>query len=75
MARSVPDVRFGYFAPDALLPALLELLLGTLLCLVVLRYPNPTPLRLLRRLHTGSVNDYATMLTVGTVFTGFVLLL
>lgn len=75
VAAAMPDVRFGYFAPDALLPALLELLLGTSLCVALVRYPNPAPSRLVRRLHTGSVNDYATMLSLGTVVAGCVLLL
>jgi len=52
VTRSVPDVRFDYFAPDALLPALFELLLGTLLCVLVLRHPDPAALRPLRRLRT-----------------------
>jgi multicomponent Na+:H+ antiporter subunit D len=68
------QVQFSYFGLPTLLPATLELILGGLLCLVLLRHPNPAPLRLLRRLHTGSVNDYAMFLTAGTVLVGVVLL-
>ncbi len=70
----VPSVEFGYFGGKALVPALVELVLGLLLCLLVLRVEVPAPLRVLRRLHTGSVNDYAMFLTAGTVLCAFVLL-
>ena len=70
----VPPVEFSYFGAKALVPALVELLLGTLLCLLALRWKTPAPLRVLRRLHTGSVNDYAMLLAGGTAFCAFVLL-
>lgn len=70
----VPPVEFSYFGTQALVPALAELLLGLLLCLLVLRSEPPAPLRLLRRVHTGSVNDYAMFLAGGTALCAFVLL-
>jgi multicomponent Na+:H+ antiporter subunit D len=70
----VSPAAFSYFGAKALVPALAELLAGLLLCLLVLRFGPPAPLRALRRLHTGSVNDYAMLVTGGAALCAFVLL-
>ena len=70
----VTQPAFSYFGAKALVPALAELALGLLLCLLMLRIRPPAPLRALRRLHTGSVNDYAMFLASGAALCAFVLL-
>jgi hypothetical protein len=45
-----------------------------LLCLLTVRFGPSAPLRWLRRLHTGSVNDYAMFLAGGAAVCAFVLL-
>jgi len=70
----VVPVEFSYFGAKEVVPALVELALGLLLCLAVVRYGEPAPIRPLRRLHTGSVNDYAMFATVGVLVCAVTLL-
>jgi multicomponent Na+:H+ antiporter subunit D len=41
--------------------------LGAALACVYLRIREPAPITLLRRLHTGSVNDYAAFAVIGVL--------
>jgi multicomponent Na+:H+ antiporter subunit D len=68
------DVRFQYGNLSTLLAALGEITLGLLLLVVVLRRGVPTPVRLLRRVHTGSVNDYAAFAAAGVAIATLALL-
>ena len=47
--------------------ALAYLGLAYLLARIYLRIEEPAPVRLLRALHTGSVNDYTAFAAAGTV--------
>jgi multicomponent Na+:H+ antiporter subunit D len=66
-------VEFSYKLSDLLTTAI-ELVLGIALAVWYVRSREPRPVTLLRRLHTGSVNDYATFSVVGIVLAAFVLL-
>jgi multicomponent Na+:H+ antiporter subunit D len=70
----VPKVAFSYFSPADLLIALGTTTVGLLLARWYLRVREPKPVSLLRALHTGSVNDYATYLALGGIVTVSVLL-
>ncbi|MGH3266960.1 MAG: complex I subunit 5 family protein, partial [Trebonia sp.] len=73
---SVPssDVTFSYGNMGDLALAGAELLLGVALAVWYLRVPEPRPVTALRRLHTGSVNDYAAFAAGGIVLVAAVLL-
>ncbi|MGI8802238.1 MAG: complex I subunit 5 family protein [Solirubrobacteraceae bacterium] len=58
-------VSFDYFKPTELLSVAGTALAGLLLAAAYLRIAEPAPIRLLRALHTGSVNDYAAFSAVG----------
>jgi multicomponent Na+:H+ antiporter subunit D len=67
---------FKYFAPSELLVTGGCLVAGLLLALwYVRRYTEPGVVTAVRRLHTGSVNDYAAYSVAGLVVTTGVLLL
>jgi multicomponent Na+:H+ antiporter subunit D len=68
-------VEFSYDKLETLLTALGEIAAGLLLLVGVLRLRRvPQPLRWLRDLHTGSVNDYAAFATIGMIAAAYVLL-
>jgi multicomponent Na+:H+ antiporter subunit D len=73
---AVPDLvlHYSYGKPGSLIQTAAEIGAGLLLAVLYLRIREPTPVSLLRRLHTGSVNDYAAFLTAGLVLCAFVLL-
>ncbi len=58
-------VAFDYFKPSELLTVAATVLFGGLLAAGYLRVAEPKPIRLLRALHTGSVNDYAAFAATG----------
>ncbi|MEA2300026.1 MAG: hypothetical protein QOE44_561 [Solirubrobacteraceae bacterium] len=58
-------VSFDYFRPGELLTVAATALAGVLLAAGYLRIAEPRPIRLLRALHTGSVNDYAAFAAAG----------
>jgi multicomponent Na+:H+ antiporter subunit D len=66
-------VEFAYKLSDLVITAV-ELALGVALAVWYLRAREPRPVTLLRRLHTGSVNDYATFSVIGIVIAAYVLL-
>jgi multicomponent Na+:H+ antiporter subunit D len=68
------DVSFEYGNIADLLLAAAEVGVGALLAVWVLRAGPPRALRWLRSVHTGSVNDYATMFAAGLVLTAVALL-
>ncbi|GAA1566566.1 MULTISPECIES: complex I subunit 5 family protein [Kribbella] len=66
---------FNYFAPDELLIAIGCIAAGLLLCAwYVRRSAEPRVITFLRRVHTGSVNDYAAYSIVGLITCAAVLL-
>ncbi|MBV9593308.1 MAG: hypothetical protein JO147_05875 [Actinobacteria bacterium] len=68
-------VDFAYLNPTDLATTAATLLLGLALAALYLRIPEPAPITLLRRLHTGSVNDYAAFATIGILACTSVLML
>jgi multicomponent Na+:H+ antiporter subunit D len=60
-------IGFTYLEPTDLVIAAGSLLLGLVLAALYLRIPEPAPITALRRLHTGSVNDYAAFTTIGII--------
>jgi multicomponent Na+:H+ antiporter subunit D len=63
---AVPHLTFDYFSLSELMTSLATLLAGLLLAWwYVRRAREPRPVRALRVLHTGSVNDYALFATTG----------
>jgi multicomponent Na+:H+ antiporter subunit D len=67
-------VPFDYGKPSDLVTAAVEIALGLALAFWYVRIREPRPITWLRRLHTGSVNDYAAFAASGIVLAGFVLL-
>jgi multicomponent Na+:H+ antiporter subunit D len=63
----LPRVGFRYFDPVELLTVAATVVAGLALARVYLRISEPRPIRLLRALHTGSVNDYAAFWVVGVL--------
>jgi len=59
------SVHFAYANGFDIAIAALTLALGLALAARYLRAPEPAPIRLLRAVHTGSVNDYAAFVAVG----------
>ncbi|MGH3422400.1 MAG: proton-conducting transporter membrane subunit, partial [Streptosporangiaceae bacterium] len=68
------DVTFSYGNVGDLVLAAVEVVLGLLLAVAYLRVDEPRAVTWFRRLHTGSVNDYAAFASAGIVLAGFVLL-
>jgi multicomponent Na+:H+ antiporter subunit D len=68
-------VHFDYADPANLLVALGSVAVGVALAALYLRIPEPAPIRWLRAVHTGSVNDYAGFVAVGMVGCAVVLML
>lgn len=66
-------VVFSFKTSDLLITAV-EVVLGLALAAWYVRAREPRPVTLLRRLHTGSVNDYATFSVVGLAIAAYVLL-
>jgi multicomponent Na+:H+ antiporter subunit D len=62
-----PDVTFDYGKTTDLITTAAELVAGGLVAWWVVRRGTPAPIAWLRKLHTGSVNDYAAMLAAGLV--------
>lgn len=73
---SVPPIHvdFDYGKPADLITTAIEVLLGLLLAVGYLRIREPRPITWLRRLHTGSVNDYAAFAAGGLAVCAYVLL-
>jgi multicomponent Na+:H+ antiporter subunit D len=73
----LPAVAIGisYLEPTDLVIAAGTVLLGLALAALYVRIPEPAPITALRRLHTGSVNDYATFSTIGIIICVTVLML
>jgi multicomponent Na+:H+ antiporter subunit D len=65
-------VRFAYKASDLGVTAA-EVIVGIALAVWYLRVPEPRPITALRRLHNGSVNDYAAFAAGGVALCAFVL--
>jgi multicomponent Na+:H+ antiporter subunit D len=65
-------VHFAYKASDLGVTAA-EVVVGLLLALWYVRAPEPRPVTWLRRLHNGSVNDYAAYAAGGVALCAFVL--
>ena len=65
----IPSVSFAYFSPSELLTVAATVIAGLMLVAWYIRVPEPRPVAWLRALHTGSVNDYASYLTVGGIIT------
>jgi multicomponent Na+:H+ antiporter subunit D len=71
---SALSVQFSYAKIGDLLFAALEVALGLVLAAVYVHRPRePRPVTWLRRLHTGSVNDYAAFTAAGLVLSAVVL--
>ncbi|HEY7045958.1 MAG TPA: proton-conducting transporter membrane subunit [Jatrophihabitantaceae bacterium] len=73
---SVPtlDLPFSYGKPEDLIITVVEVLAGLALAAAYLRVKEPRAITALRRLHNGSVNDYAAFAVAGLVLSSFVLL-
>jgi multicomponent Na+:H+ antiporter subunit D len=67
-------VSFSYGNVSDLLVAFLTTALGAALAAVYVRVPEPRPIRVLRAVHTGSVNDYAGFAAAGLLTVLLVLL-
>jgi multicomponent Na+:H+ antiporter subunit D len=67
-------VAFEYGKPEDLILTAIEIGVGLLLAVVYLRIREPRAITALRRLHTGSVNDYAAFAVSGFVICTFALL-
>ena len=59
------SVSFSYLALSHMVVAVLTVVLGIALAVRYVRRGEPAPVRLLRAVHNGSVNDYAAFLTTG----------
>lgn len=66
---TLPDLSIPAGLPGGtdLLTSLAEVIIGILLAAAYIRWGEPRPVGWLRRLHTGSVNDYATFAVAGLV--------
>jgi multicomponent Na+:H+ antiporter subunit D len=69
----VVDVHFDYVDPKTLVTTIVEIAVGLLIAVVVIRLGPPRWLGWLRRLHTGSVNDYAAFSALGLLISAVVL--
>jgi multicomponent Na+:H+ antiporter subunit D len=61
------SVTFDYEDPLELIVAVVSILVAALAARAYLRAKEPAPIRLLRAVHTGSVNDYAGFAVMGTI--------
>jgi multicomponent Na+:H+ antiporter subunit D len=68
------EVTFDYADPKTLVTAIVEIVLGVLLAVVCVRRGGARVLEPLRRMHTGSVNDYAAFQVAGLAAVAVVLL-
>ncbi len=68
-------VHFDYWSPVELLTVAGTVAAGVLIAWWYIRHEEPRGIRLLRALHNGSVNDYASYATVGLVIATVALLL
>jgi multicomponent Na+:H+ antiporter subunit D len=68
------DLAFDYTKVSTMATAAAELLVGLALAAYVVRRGEPRVLTPLRRLHTGSVNDYAAYAAVGAAIAAYTLL-
>ena len=66
-------VSLDYFSASELITVAFTTALGVALAFVYMRIGEPAPISLLRRLQTGSVNDYAAYAVVGVLCTMAVL--
>ena len=66
---------FDYGKASDLITTAIEIAIGLFVAAVYLRIREPRPVTWLRRLHTGSVNDYATFVAGGLVLGAGVLLI
>jgi len=60
-------VSFSYTSVSDLIMSAVEIVLGGLLALLVVRHGEPRPVTWIRRLHSGSVNDYVAFAVVGMI--------
>jgi multicomponent Na+:H+ antiporter subunit D len=67
------DLTFDYGMISTFVTAVGEIALGVVLAVLVVRRGEPRVLVPLRRLHAGSVNDYAAFVAVGLAVVSFVL--
>jgi multicomponent Na+:H+ antiporter subunit D len=70
----VTDVTFDWGKAATLVTALIEIAVGLVVAVLVVRRGVPAPVRVLQRVHTGSVNDYAAFAAAGLAISTFVLL-
>jgi multicomponent Na+:H+ antiporter subunit D len=69
------DIAFSYAEPKTWIITVAEILAGALVAVLAVRVRDvPAPLRWLRALHTGSVNDYAAFAALGLAGAAYVLL-
>jgi multicomponent Na+:H+ antiporter subunit D len=68
------DLTFEYTKLSTMATAAGELVVGLLLAVFVVRRGEPRVMTPLRRIHTGSVNDYATFVAIGLAVVSFVLM-
>lgn len=67
VALSLVDVHFSFGNVTDIMTALGTMAAGAVLAVWYLRVDEPRPVRWLRAVHTGSVNDYAAMAVAGLV--------
>jgi multicomponent Na+:H+ antiporter subunit D len=72
---AVSGVSFHFFEPTTLLDSAGEIIVGLLLAAFVIKRETPRVLAPLRRLHTGSANDYAMFSAIGLVVSMVILVL
>jgi multicomponent Na+:H+ antiporter subunit D len=70
----VSTLVFDYGKASDLITTAIEIAIGLLVAAVYLHVREPRPVTWLRRLHTGSVNDYAAYLAGGIVLASGILL-
>lgn len=68
------ELQFSYGTPSDLIITAVEVVVGLALAAAYLRIKEPRVITSLRRLHNGSVNDYAALAVSGLVLSSFVLL-
>jgi multicomponent Na+:H+ antiporter subunit D len=68
-------VTFDFFKGSTMLTSGIEIAAGLVLLVLVVRVPAITrPVDVLRRMHTGSVNDYAAYAAIGAAIAAYTLL-
>lgn len=70
-AARIPSlhIALSYFDPQELITVAISIVLGLALAAAYLRISEPAPITLLRRVHNGSVNDYAAFAVIGVLCT------